>query len=62
MKPDTVQIVGEVEVSVTGRPELAVGATVIDGVVRIWFAGFAKVMVWVAWLTVNVRGTEVAAL
>ena len=61
-KPDTVQIVGEVEVSVTVRPEVAVGATVIDGVVSSWFAGLTNVIVWVAWLIVNVRGTDVAAL
>ena len=46
VKPDTVQIVGEVEVSVTVRPELAVGATVIDGVESTWFAGLVKVIVW----------------
>ena len=46
----------------TVRPELAVGATVIDGVVITCGAGLTKVIVWVAWLTANVRVTGVAAL
>ena len=46
MKPDVVQIAGDDEDSVTGRPELAVAVTVIDGVVRTWLAGLAKVTVW----------------
>lgn len=59
-KPDTMQVDGDVEVKVTGRPEVATGATVMSEVVRTWFAGLANVMVWVAWLTVKVRVSEAA--
>ncbi len=36
--------------------------TVIVGVVRSWFAGFANVIVWATWLTVNARVTGLAGL
>ena len=61
-KPVTEQMAVVVDVSVTGRPELAVGATVSGDASRVWLAGLTKVIVWATWLTVKVRVMEVAAL
>ena len=41
----TEQTAGVVDASVTGRPELAVGATVIGESIRVAFGGFTKVIV-----------------
>ncbi len=60
-KPLTEQTVGVVDASVTGRPELAVGATVIGDSMRVAFGGFTKVIDWATFETVNERVTGFAA-
>jgi hypothetical protein len=59
---ETVQMVGEVEVKVTGRPELAVAvsATATDGLAY-WVGIAPNVIVWTARLTVKLCVTSGAA-
>ena len=60
-KPLAEQIAGVVDASVTGRPELAVGATVIGDSMRVAFGGFTKVIDLATLDTVNDLVTGFAA-
>ena len=60
-KPLTVHTAVVVDVSVTGRPELAVGAVVTGVWSKVLLPGLVNVMVWVAWETANERVTGFAA-
>ena len=58
----TVQTSGVCVLKATRRPEVAVAETVSDPALRVRSARPAKVMVWLAWLTVNVWVTGGAAV
>ena len=60
--PLTVQTACVEDVTVTGRPELAVAVTVTGDWISVALAGRGNVMVWLAFDTVKDRVIEVAAL
>ena len=61
VKPSTVQTPVVVEVSVTPRPDEDVGARVNDEVEKLRSAGSAKVIIWLALVTVIVMVFDVAS-
>lgn len=59
--PLTVHTAGVLELSVTGRPELAVADSTAAGVPRVWVPGAVKLMVCAAGAMVNEFSTALAA-
>ena len=59
-KPLTVHTADVVDISVTANPELAVGLTLSGDWMSVEFGGFAKVIVWATFDTVNERMTGAA--
>jgi hypothetical protein len=54
VEPDTVQTDAVCELKLTANPELAVALTVNGALPNALLANPAKVMVWLAWVTVKV--------
>jgi len=62
LAPETVQTLVVVEAKLTARPEEAVALTVNGGeLLSDWFASVPKLIVWLAFVTVKLRLTGVAA-
>ena len=61
-RPPAVQTDGVDVVNVTARPEVVVALTARGDWSIVWAPGLAKVIVWVAFVTLKVRVTEVAAV
>ena len=61
LAPETVQTDVVVEAKVTGRPEDALALTVNGVGLKERFESVPKLIVWLAWLTVKLRATGVAA-
>ena len=61
LAPETAQTDMVVEAKVTGRPEDALALTVNGAGLKERFESVPKLIVWLAWLTVKLRATGVAA-
>ena len=61
LAPETVQTAVVVEAKLTGRPEDALALTVNGVGLKERFESVPKLIVWLAWLTVKLRATGVAA-